>query len=538
MKRTGRRGMVGVARFFMPGAYPADASSAQNVVNVSPVPGALSERPNGSSDPSTVKGSYRADSFALGMLVMIAVTIVGRAIGFIRGMFFCRLMDDVDVGRWAMAFGFISLITPVMLLGIPGSLPRFVEHYRRRGYLKEYLRTIAIGTSACAACFIVAMLAVPSWFAWFVFLQAEQTALIWSVASAVAGIIIYNFFSDVSAALRRVRTVSTMQFCQGVGFTLLSVLWLLSGGGLVGVVWLFTVSCLLATLPGLWSLTCNWQSAVESDDVAVEGSTPRVIDFARRLLPFSMAVWAMNLIGNAFELSDRYMILHLSPGGELAGATAVGQYFSGRLIPMVLLSLGTMLGGMLLPYLTTDHEDNNHQRVQSRLSDVVTLMSLVFTAGAVAVQWLGPFIFQTLLQGRYSAGLSIMPLAMCFCTWAAMVTVGQNFLWVIERGKEISIAMAVGLVSNLLLNWLLIPLMGLQGAVAATAMSNALVLMGVGVGMYLHGFRFDASLLVAATVPLLPVISPGLGLVGVFAVTACLLIDEERRQRVLQVAFR
>ncbi|MCC9657285.1 lipopolysaccharide biosynthesis protein [Rhodopirellula halodulae] len=500
---------------------------------------------NSTTESASPSKAFRVDSLAIGMVVMLAMTVLGRGIGFIRGMAFCRLMDDTDVGRWSMAFGFITLITPVMLLGIPGVLPRFTEHFRRRRSLTTFVRRIAIGTLACTSIFVMTMLAIPQWFGWIVFLQPQDNSLIYGVAGAVVGMILYNFVSDLNGSLRQVRMVSCMQFMQGVGFTLLSVAWLLSGGDFTGVVWMFAASCLLACIPGGWSLARSWSSAQDITDLEITSTEPEtpqsfgVWDMIRRLAPYATALWLMNLIGNLFELSDRYMILHFIPAtetvsAELAGQAAVGQYHSGRIIPMLLLSLGTMIGGVMLPYLSADWEAKRIRAVQDRLRDALLIVSIIFTAGSAVAILLGPWIFGVLLQGRYTDGLTLMPMALCFCTWAALVTVGQNYLWTVEKGKWVPVAMAAGLTSNLLLNAWLLPIYGLQGAVIATMCSHGVVMTGVWLAMIGCGYRADLTMLVLSLLPLTLLTSPAAAFCLAILIAAVALYDETTRNRWLQ----
>lgn len=501
---------------------------------------------------TTPRSAFRVDSLAIGMIVMLAMTVLGRGIGFIRGMAFCRLMDDTDVGRWSMAFGFITLITPVMLLGIPGVLPRFTEHFRLKRSLTPFVRRIATGTLACTTIFVTTMLWLPDWFGWIVFLQPQDNRLIYGVAGAVVGMIVYNFISDLNGSLRQVRMVSCMQFMQGVGFTLLSVAWLLTGGTFTGVVWMFAASCLVASIPGLWSLVRSWDSAQilqvseeESSSPAADKTLPSddvpfgLWDMIRRLAPYATALWLMNLIGNLFELSDRYMILHFIPAtetlsAEIAGQAAVGQYHSGRIIPMLLLSLGTMIGGVMLPYLSADWEAKRFAAVQTRLRDALLSVSIVFTCGSAMAILLGPWIFNVLLQGRYTDGMTLMPMALCFCTWAALVTVGQNYLWTVEKGKWVPVAMAAGLLSNLALNAWLLPMYGLQGAVIATLCSHGVVMSGVWLAMIGCGYKVDMTLVVLSLLPVSLLVSPHVALLLATAIGLMVWNDDATRRRWLE----
>ena len=421
------------------------------------------------------------------MVMMLVLTIVQRGVGFFRGIWFCRLLDDHVVGQWAMAFGFITLITPIMLLGMPGSLPRYVEHYRLRGHLADVVRRLLGVTIGCAAAFFAAMLVIPQWFGWVIFLEPQNTSLIYCVGIAVISIVAFYFVNELISSLRQIRIVSLMQFIQSVGFTMIGVAWLTMGGGLNGLVLSFAMATFIAVLPGAYVLARGW-SGIEKSDVQFDSKS-----MWRRLLPYAAALWAMNVLANVFELSDRYMILHFVPGGELAGQTAVGQYHSGRIIPALLMSLGTMITGVLMPYLSADWEAGKSQVVKDLLRRVLLAISASFTAGAAVALLVAPWLFSTLLENRYSAGLAMMPMVFVFSIWAALGTVAEIFLWVRERGKLVAMAIAGGLLANLMLNALLLPIWGLHGAVVATLCSHGVVLMGVWIALARSEFGLDST---------------------------------------------
>lgn len=472
-----------------------------------------------SADEESASG-FRADSLALGMVIMLALTIVQRGVGFLRGIWFCRLLDDTDLGRWAMAFGFITLITPVLLFGIPGSLPRYVEHFRIRGQLPAFLRRVLLATVACGSIAIIATAILPDWFGWLIFLEPQDRRLVQAVAAAMVATIAFNFVNDLNASLRQVRVVSLMQFMQGVGFTFGGIGWLAGGGGFVGLVVTFAVTTLLATAPGLVSLRRGWGGLPPA-------TTP--LDTRamwRRLIPYAAALWMMNLLGNVFELSDRSMILHFTPGGGEAGQSAVGQFHSARIFPELLLSLASMVSGVLLPYMAADWETGRFDAVRNRLRRVLLAASVVCTLGGAAVLWLSPWLFGTLLQGRYREGMDLLPAAFVFCSWSALIAIAQDYLCVVERAKLVAIALAIGLIANLGLNAWLIPIWGLPGAVTATLIANAVVGAGVWVGMVACGYGVDRSTAFVAILPATLLAGPA---VSVIAVAVTLMASAQAR---------
>ncbi len=462
----------------------------------------------------TDKAAFVADSLAVGLTVMLVMTIVQRGLGFFRGIWFCRLLDDEAVGQWSMAYDFITMITPVMLLGIPGSLPRYVEHYRLRGHLSPLVRRMLWVTLTLGAFFFVAIMAMPEFFGWIVFLEPQSMSLVYSVGAGVVAIVAFNFVYQMVSALRQVRVASMMQFVQSVAFTILGVAWLSLDGGLTGLVYAFIAATIIATLPGTRSLWRGWVGLPISDEVFDAPS------MWRRLLPYAAALWAMNLLSNVFSLSDRYMILHLLPAGEMSTQAAVGQYHSGRIIPVLLTSLATMVSGVLMPYMTADWEAGRKEKVRHMLRRILFAASALFTVGAALSLMMAPWFFDVVLENRYAEGLQLMPMTFVFCIWVSLATIGQDYLWVAEKGKWVAVAIGAGLLVNVALNYVLLPMWGLEGAVVATLVANAVVLAALWLAMAKYGFRLDLTTFVLSILPATLLAGPWVALACVAIVCA------------------
>lgn len=455
------------------------------------------------------------------MLVMLVMTIIQRGMGFVRGLWFCRVLDDAVVGQWSMAYDFIIMITPVMLLGMTGSLPRYVEHYRLRGHLSAFVGRLSIGTLVLGLLFVATLMLFPATFGWLVFLDANSVSLVYGVGVGVVAIIAFNFVYELVASLRQVRVASAMQFVQSVSFTLLAIVWLACGGGVTGVLYAFSAGTVLGMVPGVLSLSAGWKGL----PAPRERFKPQ--SMWRRVLPFAGALWLMNLLSNVFALSDRFMILHLLPAGDLDPSAAIGQYHSGRIFPVLLMSLATMVSGVLLPYLSADWEMGRKQEVRERLRKILLAISVCFTAGAAVALLAAPWIFRELLQNRYTAGLQLMPMAFVFSIWVAVSTIAQNYLWVAERGKSVALAVACGLVANVMLNLLLLPIWGLQGAVVATLLANGVLLVTLWVAMMRHGYPLDSSTFYVTVLPATLLAGPWIAIAS--AISSLLASPQSRR---------
>lgn len=459
------------------------------------------------SAESDSQSSFVADSLFGGAALMLGLTLVQRGLGFFRGIWFCRVLDDSHVGQWAMAFGFLVLIAPVMMLGLSGAMPRFVERYRQAGQLSAFIRQILFGISIGCGAVLLAMLVAPQAFGWLVFRAPTENLLIASLAFAMLTLFCFNFVLDLVSSLRQVRVNSIMQFIQGVGFTIAAIIVLALGGGVASLLVCFGVATILGLLPGLWVLRRGWSGL----PVGTAEMDRKVM--WKSLIPYAIALWTINLLTNLFELADRYMILHYTSGGETIAQAAVGQYHSSRILPTLIANIALMYSGILMPYLAADWEGGRRCEAIRTLRRTLVLGSIAFCAGSAITLVFAPWIYGTLLEGRYGEGLRLMPHAFVICIWTALISLGQLHVWLNERGKWIGWVLAFGITVNLVLNVLWLPLFGLTGAVWATLVSTGVVMVGVTEVMRRQGFPIDWPLVSAGVLPLALFLEPWSALV-------------------------
>jgi O-antigen/teichoic acid export membrane protein len=304
-----------------------------------------------------------------------------------------------------------------------------------------------------------------------------------------------------------------MQFLQSVLFTLGAIAWLGYGGAMAGVIVMFGAATLVATLPAVIGLLRSWPSLQPKTVNGAHGS------IWKKLLPYALALWVMNLLANVFELTDRYMLLHWNSAGTELGQKLIGQYHSSLLIPSLIVSVASLVAGVVMPYLVADWEQGHRRRVTERLRRMLLGASLAFTTTGAFALLFGDWIYQDLLRGRYSDGLTVLPIVLVFSIWSALTAIAQNFLWVSDQGRRVGYVLAAGVAANFALNTILIPRVGLHGAVVGTFVSHAIVLAGILWANARAGFRSDRSLFWVAILPATLLAGPVVALVSLVAVS-------------------
>ena len=439
----------------------------------------------------------RAESLAKGISLLLVLMVFQRLVGFGRNILFCRWLSPEELGRWNLSFSMLMLAAPLVVIGLPGSFGRYAEHYRAKGQLKSFLRRTTGLTLILAMLGLTFLCTARGTTAWLFFGDATQTNLLLATVGCLVSVISFNFLTELFTSLRQLRTVSMMQFSNGLLFAVfgLSLIHYWDNTAysiVVGYGLACFASCMLALIP----LVKAWRTLDE------ELETPAQKQMWAKLLPFAAWIWFSDLLTNLFGAADRYMIVHFSHADPQQATEVVGQYHSSLVVPTLLIAVASMVASVVLPYVASDWEAGNRQKVAQRLNLAIKSFGLMGIAAGIAVLTCSTMIFGWALGGKYQDGLEVLPWALMFCTWGGMQVIARSYLLCIEKAGVATIGPLVGLIVNVVLNFLLLPRYGLHGAVWATTAGNIVTLLIAVTYCSKHGFALETGTLLVCFMPL------------------------------------
>jgi len=413
-----------------------------------------------------------SETLADGVVILLVLTVVQRLIGFARSMLFCRWLTPEQLGQWDVAFGFLMLAGPLAVLAISSSFGRYTEHYRRQGYLRTFIRRTAVLVAVLSLLAAAAICTARTWLAELLFNDPRQTHLVLLLAYALVTVIVFNYLTDLFTGLRSARMIAVLQVINSLVFAVVSAMLLCGARCTVdNAVRAYASACVVSLLVSLVPLRRYWQASPPSRQPLP------LRPFWSKLLGFAAWIWIGSFLTNLFGIADRWLILHCPAFAPQEALALVGQYHSSRLVPLLLVTVATLLATIATPHLTQDWEQGRRQRVADRLNLLLKLVGLGLSAAGLAVLWLAPLLFQVAFRNKYPQGQALLPWTLCYCIWFSMGMVAQNYLWCRERARLASLALAAGLVVNVAFNLLLMPYLGLFGAVLATTAANLVVLL-------------------------------------------------------------
>lgn len=412
-----------------------------------------------------------------------------------------------------MAFAFLNLAGPLVVLGLPGSFGRYVEYFRQRGQFRTFLRRTALVSVIASLFATVLVVAERDWFSRQIFgTDAEAGLVVW-LAVCLAVVIAHNFLTSLFIAVRMYRVVTALQFLQSLGFAIISVALLVFWrDGATSIVVGYTVATLVAALASIGWLARLSTAEVDTSEPVPQGS------FWARLVPFAVWMWVTNLIANVFDLVDRYMIVHYGGMTPAEALRQVGYYHSSRILPLLFVGVATLLASMITPHLTTDWELGQRDRVVRRLNLSLKLLAIALLGASVVVLFTAPILFHVGFQNRFQGGLDVLPFTLAYCAWFGIFAVAQNYLWCAERAALSSLPLLVGFLLNVALNLVWLPTYGLPGAVAATTVANLVAMLLTFEFSRRHGMQVDLGTWISALAIGALCFGPWMGLTALIAV--------------------
>ncbi len=436
--------------------------------------------------------------------MLLVVMVVQRSVGFGRGILFCRWLTPEALGSWEMVYSFLLLAAPLAVLGIPGSFGRYLEHFRQRGHLRTFLKRTAAWTAVCGAAAVAVVIGFAPKISQMLFGNYEQERLVQGIALCLAAIILHHALTSLLIALRLFRVVSAMNFVQSMLFATLALGLLVFNASVSSIIIGYGVACLVASLGAIAWVAPGLCRAEQPTDILPQS------EFWPRMLRFAFFVWLTDLLVHLFAIVDRYMIVHLSGMPSAEALQQVGYYHGSRIVPLLLVSFADMFSGMVMPHLSHDWEAGRRDHVGRQVNLSIKLTCLGMVGFGVGVLLFSPLLFEVALAGKYSAGLAVLPWTLTGCVWYGIYMIAQNYLWCAEHARLAAIPLAIGLVVNIGLNMLLLPLWGLYGAVVATALSTLVCLVILLLISQYHGLKIDQGTWLLTLLPATLTVGPSI----------------------------
>lgn len=401
---------------------------------------------------------------------MLSYQKFARDVGFIGsvqiltsvGTFFLlpiitKTLGTYDYGLWAQINITVSLITPLALMGLSMGLVRFLSSETEIKKIREAVYSILffVTISGSIASFLLYTFAEP--LATFGFKDSNAIYYI----QAGSFLILLNVLEAVSLfyfrVFRQIEKFSYLTLFETFGKLLFILVLLNLDYGLKGVI--FATLLVQSAIFLVSFITIVLQ---------IGFIIPR-FTYIREYLHFSLPLTPNALIRWVTESSDRYLVtyfLTLGSVGVYSAACSIGNLIQLFVSPLQLI---------LLPELSKLFDENKIDEVRIYMSHSLRYFLLISIPAVFGLSALSKPLLSILTTEDFLSGSVVIPIIALSGLLAGIFQIFVNTMFLVKKTKATTYINILAAISNVLLNFFLIPSYGIVGAAFSTLFSYFLM---------------------------------------------------------------
>jgi O-antigen/teichoic acid export membrane protein len=398
--------------------------------------------------------------FKKGLVGYLPANILQGLIGFATLTVFTRILSPDDYGRYALAFGVSSLVYTIFFTWMEAAMARFYVAESRDAVTAPMLYGTVYRTFVGVFLLFAVLSAIGLW------LWHGNPALKLAVGYSLAAIVprsLVKLVQEQRRAEGRVGQASVIDMIQTAGGFAIGVACALAGmGGASPIIGAGVIAALCLPL-----------IAREDWGRAAKGRFDT--SHAKTYAQYGFPVAASLILTLALYTADRFLIAHFLSEAQ-AGAYHAGFSLASRILDVLFIWFGAAGAPAMVHALETGGESALKATARQQL----TTMAFVLFPAVGGLIMVAPSLGGLVIGGPLrDAALRVTPLISIGALFSGLNT--YYFLQAFTLAKKtrlLVVAMAIPAISNIVLNVLLIPRMGLVGAGLASALSFGMGLAG------------------------------------------------------------
>ena len=389
-----------------------------------------------------------------------------KSVGWIYTIFLARVASQNDIGMFSLVLSVLSVILVFSDIGLGvGAISRYVPFYAGKGEYNHVRSVIRISLIAgtissfiCTAAIILYSQNLSSSF------QNPQLATLFYLMSAF--LLVNNFAAIEGSFLtgrKLMKRSSSLGSAQGLSKLVFTVIvFLIAGLNAYTIAIAFLLSYVIQMILGFFWSYNEYERLPASDD------KPDTYALLKEMVPFGLMLTVLGSMYTVNANFDRILIGYLMPGvGNQMNAIytmAIGLCY---VIPL----FAAPIASIFLPVISEAWGRKDGKEIE-HCSATFLRWTALSTTPIILVFLLIPSEILTLLYGVSYAGgatsLALYATGVFISLFAAPI----SYVYSAMRRLGILIKIAfVGMLINVALNWLLIPLYGINGSALGSAVS-------------------------------------------------------------------
>ena len=382
---------------------------------------------------------------------LFAEKILRMIVGLFVGIWVARYLGPEQFGLFSYAQSLVALFTAIATLGLDGIVIReIVKDESRAGEL--------LGTAFWLKLFgAVAVLGVLSIVIHFISNDCEANTLVLIIASAT----IFQAFNVIDFYFQAKVLSKYIAFANMFSLflsSLVKIIFILYGASLIAFVWVILFDSVVLACGFIYFFT----TYKKFNALHITFSKITAVALLRDSWPIIIASGAISV----YVKIDQVMIQ------EMLGSYAVGQYAAAIRFSEVWYFIPIVVASSLFPSIVNakkQSEELYNYRVQ-KLYDFIVWIAIAI---AIPMTYLSEWIVNGLYGDQYNEAGNVLRIHIWSGVFVFLGVVSGT--WLLTEGLQLfsTINTIVGAIINVLLNYILIPRVGIEGAAWATVVAYA-----------------------------------------------------------------
>ena len=387
---------------------------------------------------------------------ILAVNVAGAGLAFVSHVLFARWLGVASYGTYVFALSWLSILFILIQAGMNLSMVRFIAEYRAQG--NRAAMTAVVGFSNRVILILGACIAVIGWavIVWTLPQSAEEMR--GTLYGALALTVVMALIQQRTAVLQGLERVvqSTLVFEIARPLALLAAVFTLAQIATLDAALVMAVN-LGVSLGVLIVLMAYARSSILAEPATDDRTAPSWRDWLKVSLPY-VAVTGLTIL---LTQMDILMI------GHILGTEQAGLYAPAAKVALLAIFPVIAVRARFGPMAAKLFAEGKTAELQSRMN-VATLLSVAACAAMLAVILPGRSLILGLFGPDFLPGGEVVViLTLAYLAYSLMGAVEMFFLvGPFERMNALVSALTLGI--NLILNLILIPRFGIEGAAVAT----------------------------------------------------------------------
>ena len=402
---------------------------------------------------------------AKGAGIAFAGTFIGTALGYLSRMIIARFLGASDYGLISLGFAAMNIAAALSLLGFNTGIQRFVSFYKG---MEDNGRIKGTIIGALEICFPLSLILTSliffyaDWISIHIFHNANLTPILRIFTIGVPFWVVATIFNAGSVGFQEIKYNVYSTFVFKDVFKLVAIVaFLVSGCGVIGasIGWVFAII-------GMSVLAFYF---LNNKVFPILDTNLKIVSVDKELFLFSFPLIFAGLAGLITSWTDTLML------GYFRTSYDVGIYNAAMPTAKLLGIAPSAFGVIFMPVATELYARNQIENLKNVYSTVTKWLFALVLPWFLLMSLFSTPIIEIMFGTEYVEGAIALNILAFSYFVSALIGLASSILTTYGRTKIVMGCTFVGAGSNVLLNFLLIPVYKINGAAIATGASVILI---------------------------------------------------------------